>query len=100
MSDNKHSVDNTENYLYVSDIVVKNEYKRKGIGTMLMGKVMEIKGELPVVASALKTNDASIKLLTKFMTCYGESPKKMYYRFIDNETYSKVYGDKPSSLGM
>ena len=45
----------------------------------------------PLVASCLKDNDASIRLLSKFMTSYGTSDSGKYLRFIDNNSYIKLF---------
>ena len=48
---------------------------------------------IPLVASALKENQTSIKLLSKFMNCYVNDKNGKYLRFVDNESYNKLYGD-------
>lgn len=92
-SENTHNLKEANNYFYLSDIVVKNGYKTRGVGTELLEKALECCGEYPLVASVLKENELSIKLLSKFMTHYGKSKTGKYYRFVDNSTYYKIYNN-------
>ena len=91
-SSNTHNLKNSECYYYISDIVVKNKYKRQGIGTMMLRKALECRGDLPLVASVLDDNEGSKNLLSKFMRCYGNSGSGRYLRFVDSESYHKIYG--------
>lgn len=93
-SSNTHNLKDTSNYYYLSDIVVKNDCKRKGIGSLLLEEAIESTGDYPLVASVLKENMPSIKLLSKYMECYGCSATGKYLRFVDNKSYSQLYGHK------
>ncbi len=92
MSENMHELKGSDSYYYISDIAVRKKYARKGIGTVLLATAIKNRGDLPIVASALKTNRSSIRLLSKFMSCYGISKKLKYLRFVDNASYNKLYG--------
>jgi len=93
LSKNMHNLIETNNYYYLSDIVVKNAYKKMGIGTALIEASISCKKGIPLVASVLMENQASIALLSKFMTSYGVSKSGRYLRFVDNESYSKLYNN-------
>ena len=99
-SDNMHDLKSSNNYYYLSDIVVKKEFRNQGIGKQLMSEAIACTGDVPLVASALNDNLESIKLLSKFMTCYGSSKSGKYQRFVDNKHYDILYGNtEDESLG-
>ena len=78
-------------YYYLSDIVVSNKHRHKGVGTALMKSVLSCTKKMPLVASCLIENRISTKLLSKYMTCYGLSNRGKYLRFVDNKTYNKLH---------
>ena len=91
-SENMHDLKDSNFYYYLSDIIVKSDFRNRGIGTRLLEEAHASIGSNPLVASALKDNLASIGLLSKFMKCYGYSKMGKYARFVDNEHYDKLYG--------
>lgn len=91
---NTHNLKDVTSYYYISEIAVKNDYKRKGVGTELMTTATSIIGDKPLVASVLKENEPSLALTSKFMKCFGESESKRYLRFVDVNSYKKLYGEK------
>ncbi len=94
-STNTHDLGgNTERYYYISEIAVSSKCKRQGVGTSLLENAVASKGELPLVASVLSDNAPSIGLLSKFMTRYSSSRTGKYQRFVDKESYKKIYGEK------
>ena len=92
-SNNTHNLKESDFYYYLSDIVVKKDFRNLGIGKELMKKVIESRSDAPLVASVLKDNQASIGLLSKFMKCYGVSMTGRYLRFVDNKYYNQLYGN-------
>ncbi|MBQ8192819.1 MAG: GNAT family N-acetyltransferase [Bacilli bacterium] len=97
-SNNMHNLTDVDFYYYLSDIVVKKNLKKQGIGKALMTEAVACRDDAPLVASILNNNLAAMGLLSKFMTCYGFSKKGKYARFIDNRHYAKLYGDIDSEL--
>lgn len=90
---NQYDIDGE--FYYLSEIVLKNKYKKNGVGSLLLHKSIELCSDKPFVASVLKNNSISIKLLLKYMSIYSISPKGNYYRFVDNNTYNKnMYNEK------
>ena len=92
LSDNQHNLRGKTEYYYLSDIVVDRQYQGHGIGTALMGETLLRCLNMPLVASCLNENQASINMLSKFMTCYGVSDSGKYLRFVDNQHYNILYG--------
>lgn len=92
-SNNMHDLQDVNFYYYLSDIVVKKDFRNRGIGKALMEEAIACTDSAPLVASALNDNLESIGLLSKFMTSYGFSKTGMYVRFVDNKYYSKLYGN-------
>lgn len=97
-SDNMHNLRDVDFYYYLSDIVVKKDFRNQGIGKALMTEAIACRDDAPLVASVLNDNLESIGLLSKYMICYGFSKTGKYARFIDNRYYAKLYGDRDSEL--
>ena len=98
LSNNMHDLKDSSYYYYISDIVVKKEFRNQGIGKNLMETVIENRSDAPLVASALSDNIASIKLLSKFMKCYGTSRTGKYLRLVDNKSFYQLYGNESKDL--
>lgn len=93
-SENKHNLKEASSYYYLSDIVVKKEFRNQGIGELILKTVISSIGDDPLVASVLKDNLPSIRFLLKCMKCYSVSDSGKYYRFVDAKTYDKLYGEE------
>ena len=91
---NEHDLIDTDCYYYISDIAVRKKYQGKKIGTLLLMNAIKNKKDLPLVASALSSNEKSIGLLSKFMINYSSSRTGRYKRFADKDSYLRLYDNK------
>lgn len=97
-SENTHNLKNVDAYYYLSDIIVKKDFRSQGIGSALLETALSGIGDMPLVASVLRGNIPSILLLSKYMKCYSASNSGKYLRFVDSKTYHRIYGDAENDL--